>query len=197
MGLVEAVFGEFRDEAEDGVGDLRGDVVFRAATGDEAFPLEFHFFRILLAHGAAEEVRVAQRVARQHACGQLDLFLVDDYAVGLGADLFEKRVEVFDLLQALLTLDVIVDELHRAWAVERADGDDVLDRTDIEAFAAICDAPAFHLEHAQCLAAVVDVERGAVVSGNRRDIEAGIRRMDEAHGLLHDREGAQAQEVHL
>ena len=172
-------------------------MVLRAAAIDETLALLGHFLGVLFSHRAAQQVGLAERVARKHAGGELDLLLINDDPVRLGADFFQKRVEVFDFFQALLALDIVVDELHRARAVERADGDDVLDRVDIEAFAAIRDAGAFHLEDAQGFAAVVDVERGLVVL--RDGVEIKIRRVDfdEPHGLLHDREGLEAEEVHL
>ena len=58
---------------------------------DEALALLRHLLGLLLAHGAAQHVGLAQRVAGQ-AIGDLHhLFLVDDDAVGLFQDLLQLR----------------------------------------------------------------------------------------------------------
>ena len=104
---------------------------------------------------------------------------------------------VLDCVRLQLALYVVVDKLHRTWAIERTDGDDVLDAADIKSLAAICNAAAFHLEDAKCFASVVDVEGGPVVAGNEVDVKIRHLCVDESHGFLHDRQRAQAEEVHL
>ena len=106
-------------------------------------------------------------------------------------------MKVFDLFDPFFAFDVVVDELHRAWTIKRADSDDVLDTADIEALAAIRNAATFHLEDAESLAPVVDIKRRTVVAGYEVDVEIRHLCVDETHRFLHDRERAQTQEVHL
>ena len=106
-------------------------------------------------------------------------------------------MQVFDLFDPFFAFDVVVDELHRAWTIKRADGDDVLDTADIKSLAAIRDATAFHLEDAECFAAIVDIECRTVVDRNGVDVEIRHLRVNEPHRLLHDCECAQAEEVHF
>ena len=168
-----------------------------AAALDEAFALLLHLLGVLFSHRAAEQVGLAERVACEHAGSHLDLFLIDNDTVRFRADFFEKWMQVFDLFDPLFALDVVVDELHRAWTIKRTDGDDVLDTADIESLAAIRNATAFHLENAKRFASVVNIKGGFVVAGYEVDVEIWHLRVDESHRLLHDRERAQAEEVHF
>ena len=85
VALVEAVAGELVDQVEQLVGLWRIDVVCRA-TLDEARALGVHFRLDLLAHGAAQQVGFAERIAGQHLRGLHHLFLIDEDAVGFGED---------------------------------------------------------------------------------------------------------------
>ena len=51
---------------------------------DEALALLLHLFGLLLAHGPAQQIGLAQAVARQRLRDLEHLVLVDDHAVGLG-----------------------------------------------------------------------------------------------------------------
>ncbi len=76
---------------------------------DEALALLGHLLDLLLAHGAAQQVGFAQRIAGQ-AIGDLHhLLLVDDDAVGLFQDLLQLRQIVNHFLAAVLALDEVVD----------------------------------------------------------------------------------------
>ena len=197
VGFIESVFGEFRDEPENGISDLGSDVIVLLATSHKAGALFFHLFGILLAHRAAEKIGLAERVASQHACCELDLFLINNDAVGFRANLLEEGVQVFDFFETLLALDIFRNELHRTRTIKRANGDDVFDAADIESFAATGDAATLHLENAQRFTPIVDIKSGFVVRGNGIDVEIGIRNVNESHGFLHDRERAKPQEIHL
>ena len=88
--LVEAVAGELLHQVEDLL-----DLLLRrprsSAPCDEALALLGHLLELLLAHGAAQHVGIAQRIAG-HAVGDLHhLFLVDDDAVGFFQQLLELR----------------------------------------------------------------------------------------------------------
>ena len=64
--LVEAVGGELRHELEDLVGDLGVDALLLGA-GEELGLLLLHRLLLLLAHGAAQEIGLTERVAGQRA----------------------------------------------------------------------------------------------------------------------------------
>ena len=88
MRLVEAVARELLHQVEDLLDLLLREAALQRA-GDEALALLGHLLGVLLAHGAAQQVGFAQRVAGQ-AVGDLHhLFLVDDDAVGLFEQLLQ------------------------------------------------------------------------------------------------------------
>ena len=126
--LVEAVARELLHQVEDLLDLLLREAALERAL-DEALALLGHLLGLLLAHGAAQQVGLAQRVAGQ-AIGDLHhLFLVDDDAVGLFEDLLQLRQVVDDRLAAVLAVDEVVDHaaLNRAGAVERVQRGQVFD----------------------------------------------------------------------
>ena len=126
MRFVEAVTGKLLHQIEDVAGNLFVDALLRGA-GDENLPLLGHLLRLLLAHGAPQQVGAAQRVAG-HVLGDLHhLFLVDDDPVGGLEDGLQHRMRVFGPLLAVLDVDVVVDHarLQRAGPEQRHQSDDV------------------------------------------------------------------------
>ena len=105
-----------------------------------------------------------------------------------------------DLLPAVLTVGVVVVGVHahRAGAVQRQDGDDVLEAGGLHASQQIAHGAAVELEHAEGVAAREEFVGRRVVE--RQSVEVEI---DPAVGLdvldrvTDDREVAQPQEVHL
>ena len=195
VALVEAVARELVDLVEDRGGPVLLDAVLLRAF-DEARPLGVHLGLDLLAHGTAQQVGAAQRIAAQHLRDLHDLLLVDHDAVGLLQDPFEQRMQVVRLLLAVLALDVARDVLHRARPIERHDGDDVLEAVGLQAAQHVAHAVAFQLEHAR----PYRPGRAARRSCGRR---AAAWRMsmlvapDQVPGLLDDRQRLEAEEVEL
>ena len=64
----------------------------------------------------------------------------------------------FDLGLALLALDVVGDEVHRAGAIERQDGVDIFDILHIELPADADHAAGFDLEDGDGFAAIIEAE---------------------------------------
>ena len=99
MRLVEAVAGELLHQVEDLLDLLLREAAAERAL-DEALALRGHLLELLLAHGAAQDVGFAQRVAGE-AIGDLHhLFLVDDDAVGFFENLLQLGQVVGDGLLA-------------------------------------------------------------------------------------------------
>ena len=125
MALVEAIAGELVDQIKQLVGLGWFDLRMLLTAGDEARALGIHFGLDLLAHGAAQKVGIAERVARQDLRGLHDLFLVNEDPVGLGQDTFELGVRILDGFAAVLAATEQRDVVHRARAVERDERDNV------------------------------------------------------------------------
>ena len=129
--------------------------------GDETVALLVHLLLDLLAHGAAQQVGFAERIARQHLGDLHHLFLVDDNALRFVDEVIDPRMDRVDLLLAMLAGVVDRDVLHRAWAIERDQRDDVLDAVGPHADQRLAHAGAFHLEHADHLAAATACRRSS------------------------------------
>ena len=148
VALVEAVGGELGHRVEDRVGEL-GDRCPRAtAPVDEGLALGVHLGLDLLAHGAAQKIGTAQRVAGELLGDLHHLFLVDDDAVGLLQDRLEQRVQIARVLEPVLDVDVARDVVHRPRPIERVHGDDVLEAVGLQLAQGIAHAGRFQLEHA-------------------------------------------------
>src|SRR5690606_21164010 len=100
----------------------------------------------LLAHGAAEDVGAAERVARDTARSLHDLFLIDHDPVGFAADVLEEWMRVLDRRRFLFAANVGRDEVHRTRTEERDERHDLLDRADLELAAEALHAAGFELE---------------------------------------------------
>ena len=155
VALVEAVIGEFRQKVEDLVGLALVEPALDRA-GDEALALVVHLLLDLLAHGAAQKVGVAERIARQDLRHLHHLFLVDDDAEGLAQHRLELGVRIPVLLVVLVLAELAraIDRnvRHRARAIERHEGDHVLEPVGLHLHQGLAHARAFHLEHADRLA---------------------------------------------
>ena len=154
MGLIEAVFGKLFERQKDFLGLLRLDIIGRLSTRDEDVALLLHFLADLLAHRAAEHIGAAKGVASDHAGGFHDLFLVDEDAIGFLGDLLKERVGVLDVVGVLLALNVVRDELHRSWTIERNECDDFVDGRDVKLPAERLHTAGFELEDADRLGVV-------------------------------------------
>ena len=194
MALVEAVARELVDLVEDRGGPVLLDAVLLRAL-DEARPLGIHLGLDLLAHGTAQQVGAAERIAAQHLRDLHDLLLVDHDAVGLLQDPFQQRMQVVRLLLAMLALDVARDVLHRARPIERHDGDDVLEAVGLQAAQHVAHAIAFQLEHARSIAAAEQLEGLAVVERQPGNVD--LVAPDQVPGLLDDGQRLEAEEVEL
>ena len=201
--LVEAVTGEFLHQVEDIAGNLFVDALLRGA-GDENLPLLGHLLGLLLAHGAAQQVGAAQRVAG-HILGDLHhLFLVDDDAVGGLENGLQHRMRVFGFLLAVLDVDVVVDHprLQRAGPEQCHQGDDVLETVWTQPLDQVLHAPRFQLEHGGGLATLQQLVGGGIIQRNQgyvdRRLTAGLPlAVNSLQRPIDDGQCAQTEEVEL
>ena len=196
MRFVEAVARELRHEIEDhdrvGIFDA---ALHRAV--DEALALRIHLRLDLLAHGAAQQIGFPERIAGERLRDLHHLLLVDDDAVGLLQDRLEQRVEIVDMLLAVLAAIVERDVVHRARAIERDEGDEVLQPVGLHADQRAPHALPFHLEHADRFAARQHGESRRIVEGDRHQVQIDVPAVEELHGMLEHRQRLQAQKVEL
>jgi len=196
--LVEAVPREVGHQVEDlrrrRLGDRPGEGAL-----DEAGALLVHDLLLLLPHRAAEQVGLAQRVARQGGGDLHDLLLVDDDPVGLLQDRLQERVLVLDRPVAVLPLDEVLDHpgAERARAVEGVHRDEVLERLRVELAQVLRHAGGLELEDADRVAPAEEGVGLGVVEGEGVEVEAHAARREHLQAVLQDRQRAQAEKVHL
>ena len=99
VGFVEAVAGELGHELEDVLGAAAVDAVGDGALDEARFLLR-HLLLDLLAHGAAQQIGLAEREAGQDLRDLHHLLLVDDDAVGLLQDRLDQRDAGIDAARA-------------------------------------------------------------------------------------------------
>ena len=155
-----------------------------------------HLGLVLLAHRAAQQVGLAERVAAHHLSDLDDLLLVDDDAVGFREDAFQHRVQTVDRLVAVLAVDVGRDVVHRARAVERHHGDDVAEAVGLEPLEALAHPRAFELEHARRIGFREQLVAFRVVERQRGEIDVDAASgLDQLQRLLEHRQRLQSEEV--
>ena len=198
--FVEAVIGEFRQQVEDLVGLGLGEAALHRAL-HETVALGVHLGLDLLAHGAAEHVGVAERVAGQKLGHLHHLLLVDDDAEGLLEDRLQLLVRVPARLvagiAAELALAIDRDVGHGAGTVERHEGDDVLEPVGLHLDQRLAHAGGFHLEHAHRLAALHRRVGRRVVEGQRGEIDDDAALRQKVGAAAQHRQGLEAEEVEL
>ncbi len=196
MRLGEAVGGELGDLLEDRGRELLRDVALDGAF-DEHLALGVHLGLDLLAHGAAQQIGAAERVARQLAGDLHHLLLVDDDARGLAQDRLEQGMQVFRLLDAVLAVDEARDVVHRTRPIERVHRHDVVEAVGLELAQRIAHAARFQLEDADRLGAAEQLEGRLVVERQLRQPQGRALLVHEALGELQHGQRGQAQEVEL
>ncbi len=138
--FVEAVAGELVDQLEDVGGVVLLDAVLHGA-GDEARLLAWPCSALSFLPMARRRMSAWPSDEAAHHLGDLnDLLLVDDDAVGLLEDRLQQRMQAVDRLLAVLAVDVGRDVVHRAGAIQRHHGDDVLEAVGLQPLQALAHA---------------------------------------------------------
>ncbi len=203
MRLVERVAGEGQHGVPQRLDGRLGEVVVQHALSEPGVCL-LQLGELLLAHGATQQVGLAEGVAG-HLLRQLhDLLLVNHQAVRLAENhlerLFELRVNRLDLLPTVLAVGVIVVRVHahRTRPVQGQDGDDVLEAGGLHTAEQIAHGAAVELEDAESVSARKQVEGRRVVEREcvEVDVDAAVG-LDVVDGVADDGEVSQTQEVHL
>ena len=204
VGLVEGVLGEGVDLLVDGLGGRLRDAVGHTSRDapvgipvDEGRPLPLDLLALLLAHGPADHVGLAQGVPRQLLEDLHHLLLVDDAPVGDGQDGLQGGVLVGHPAGVVLAGDEPGDGFHGAGPVQGHDGGQVLDGLGPQAHAHAGHAGGLHLEHAGGLSGGEHLIGLRVVLRDVRELEVRLALLDHLHRVVQHRQVPQAQEVHF
>ena len=197
VALVEAVFGEALEQVEDGVGLRLVRCRSLDAAGDETLALRLHLLPDLLAHGAAQQVGFAERVAGEDLRRLHHLLLVDDDAEGLLQHRLQLGVDVVGRLQSMLARAIGRDVRHRTGTIERDQRDDVLEAVRLHVEQRAAHARAFQLEHADGFGARQQAVGLLVVERDGGEIDVDAAALDQRHRGLQHGERLEAEEVEL
>ena len=196
VGLVEAVAREGDQYLEDAIGVLGLEALLDRAR-EELLLLLHEDLELLLPHGPAEDVGLAQREAGD-ALGDLhDLLLVDDDPVGLLEDGLEAGIGVGDGSPPPLRLDELRDVGHGARAIERVERYQVLHAGGLGLLEDPLHARGLELKHARALALAQEGVGLLVVLGDSILLDRDAALADQLEGVLDEGEGLEAEEVHL
>ena len=193
---VDIVVDRLRGALADPVRDAALDAPARVAVQERA-ALLFNVLDLFLAHGAAEHIRLPERVAGKLLEDLNDLLLIDDAAVGDRQDRLELRNEVCHLARIVLAGDELRNGVHRAGAVERDKSRDILNVLRLETDAHARHAARFKLKDARSLARGEHFIGLGIVLRDVRQLEAGLRFLHGLDRVVEHRQIAQAEEVHF
>ena len=197
VALVEAVARELVDQVEQLVGLGGRDGIDPRAALDEAGALGVHLRLDLLAHGAAQQIGLAEAEAGEHLGRLHHLLLVDEDAVGLLQHLLEQRMGIFDRLAAVLAGAEHRDIVHRAGPVERDERDDVAEIVRLHRRQRAPHPLRFELEHADRLAALEEGVDLGIVPGDAVEIDVDAARGQHLDRFPQHGQGLQAEKVEL
>ena len=150
--------------------------------GDEAVALRRHLLAVLLAHGAARDVGLAETVAGEVARDLLHLFLIGDDAVGRLQDRLQFWMQIVGTLMAELARAIGRNIRHRAGTIERHQHDQVLETVRPHVDQRAPHALTFNLEHADGFAARQHLVGLGVVERQVRQIDIDAAAFDEFYG---------------
>ncbi len=196
VALVEAIARELVDQIEQFPGLGRTNIVARAAL-DEARPLGVHLRLDLLAHGAAEQIGFAQRVAGEHLRRLHHLFLIDEDAVGFLEHVLEHRMRVSERDAGILAVAEQRDVVHRPRPVERHQCNDVAEAGRPHPGQRPPHTFRFQLEHPDRVAALEQFVDRRVVQGQRQEIHLDPALSQQPLAFLQHRQSLQTEEVEL
>ena len=204
VGLVEGVVGKGVNFIIDGLGILRRNTpshtTFNVALGvavDKGLPLPLNVLDLLLTHGPAHHVCLAQRVSRQAAENLNDLLLVDDTPIGHGQNGLQSGIPIGNAPWVLLAGDKLGDGVHGTGAVQGDDSGDVLNVLGLEAHAHPRHARRLHLEHPRGMPLGEHTEHLRVIVSNLAEREVRVVLLDHLHCVVQNGQVPKAQKVHF
>ena len=173
--LIEAVSGELRHQIED-LADCGFGMAESRSTAHEAVALLGHRRGIFFAHGAAQQIGLAQGVAGEDVGDPHHLLLIDDDAERVFENSLELRQQELHFAASPLALDEVVDHIHRSGTVERIQRGQILDRVGLVAAQNVAHAGRFKLKDAGGERGVKDPPEGlGIVQRDHLDVQLSRR----------------------
>ena len=141
--------------------------------------LRRHLLAVFLAHGAAQDIGLAETVAGKIARDLLHLLLIGDDAVGRLQDRLQLRMQIVGALLTELSRTIGRDIRHRSRPIERDQHDQVFEPVRAHVDQRAPHALTFHLEHADGLAARQHLVGFSVVERDAQKIDVDAALTDQ------------------
>ena len=180
----------------DAVGHAARDIT-RGIAVQERLALALNVLDLLLAHRAAQHIRLTERIARKLLEDLNDLLLIDDAAVGDRQNRLKLRNKVGDLFRVVLAGDEFRNGFHRPRAVERDQSRDVLNVLRLQADANARHAARFELKDTGGASRCQHLVGSSVIFRNTSKCKVFILFTDHLDCVIQNGEVAQAKEVHF
>ncbi len=184
--FVEAVGGKLFNFIENAAGRIGIDP-FQRAAAEELFPLTSHLVSIFFAHGSAQDIALAERVAGERAGDLHHLLLIDHNAVRFGQDILHQRMVDLCRFTPVFAVDEGGDHVHWTWAIEGAHSDDLLKRIDVELFGEILHTARLELEHAERLSLIEQIKSRLIIERQIDPVDPLARILGHGIGAFLDR----------
>ena len=153
---------------------------------------------MLFRHGAANEVRLPQRVARELLENLHNLFLIDDDAVGIFENGLQERRVVNDLIGMILVADIGGNEIHGTRAIEGNTRDQIFKTVRLQILHKPFHAALFELKHRVRISGRDQLIRFGHVVADFIEVDIDSQSLfDIAEGILNIRKSREGEEVHF
>ena len=106
-------------------------------------------------------------------------------------------MQIFDRRNALFRFHVFGNKLHRAWPVQRDQGNDIVELFHIELLRQTRHPSRFHLEKTNRFAAVVESERSGIIERNIFQREVWLPFANKRQRVFDHGQRFQSEEIHL
>src|SRR5215510_4136145 len=128
MRFVETVASKGLHLIEDLGSSLRVDL-FLFCPFNKSLSLSGHLLGVFFAHGASQNIGISHAIATEHLSDLHDLFLINDYSVGIFQNRLRQRMKILDLFFAVLPLDVFFRHaaVQRPWSIKRQNSDQIFE----------------------------------------------------------------------
>ena len=206
VGFVEGVGSEADHIVINLIGHLGGDSVFDTSRAFLArvgaaiykmLPFRLHHLVLLFAHGAAHIVGLAIAEARELTADLHDLFLINHNTVGHINNMCHLRRLILNLGRVLPVAEILGNGIHRPGAVEGNQRDDIFQIFRLHTDQQLRHAAGFQLEQPYRLTVIHHGIGGRIIIVDLRNAECRFAQAHRSLGVMDDRQGAQAQEVHF
>ena len=206
VGFVEGVGSEADHIVINLIGHLGGDSVFDTSRAFLArvgaaiykmLPFRLHHLVLLFAHGAAHIVGLAIAEARELTADLHDLFLINHNTVGHINNMCHLRRLILNLGRVLPVAEILGNGIHRPGAVEGDQRDDIFQIFRLHTDQQLRHAAGFQLEQPYRLTVIHHGIGGRIIIVDLRNAECRFAQAHRSLGVMDDRQGAQAQEVHF